>query len=109
PACAAAAQAAIRILQETPGQAERLQVMSREVRGAIVKAPDGDAPIIPVLTDDPLAVAKTLYEAGFRVGAIRPPTVPQGEARLRISLNANLTEAELARLAEVTNAVTTCG
>ncbi len=109
PACAAAAQAAVEIIANAAGQAERLQAMSRKIRRAIYKAPVGDAPIIPVRTDDPVAVASTLCAAGYRVGAIRPPTVPQGEARLRISLNANLSEHELTRLAETINAETTCG
>ena len=41
-----------------------------------------------------------LRERGFRVGAIRPPTVPTGTSRLRLSLNRTLTDAQLERFAD---------
>ena len=109
PSCAAAAEAAIELIQEEPGRCARLQAMSIGLREAITRAPKGDAPIVPIRTEDPLRAAEVLREAGFLVGAIRPPTVPQGEARLRISLNADLRETEQDRLAWILNEVTECG
>jgi 8-amino-7-oxononanoate synthase len=50
-----------------------------------------------------MTVAKWLYESGVLVPAIRPPTVPQGTARLRISLSAAHTEADVQRLADLIN------
>jgi len=47
-----------------------------------------------------LALARQLEEAGLRVGAIRPPTVPPGTARLRIALSASHSEADVARLVD---------
>lgn len=60
-------------------------------------------PIQPVLIGDnanAVAVARELWDQGLWVPAIRPPTVPQGTARLRISLTAAHTAADMARLVE---------
>lgn len=62
-----------------------------------------DTPIQPVMigdTQDVVRVSQALQERGLLVPAIRPPTVPQGTARLRISLSAAHQEAEISRLAE---------
>ena len=58
-------------------------------------------PIQPVPVGDSaaaLAVAAKLEEAGFFVPAIRPPTVPRGQARLRVALSALHSEADVERL-----------
>jgi 8-amino-7-oxononanoate synthase len=46
-----------------------------------------------------LALSQRLAESGFLVAAIRPPTVPQGTARLRVTFSAAHTEAEVDALA----------
>ena len=48
-----------------------------------------------------LAWAATFDERAIQVGAIRPPTVPNGEARLRITLSARHTQSDIDRLLEV--------
>ena len=60
-------------------------------------------PIVPLLLGDnarALAAAERLAELGFDVRAIRPPTVPPGTARLRVSVHADHSEAEIDALAE---------
>jgi 8-amino-7-oxononanoate synthase len=60
-------------------------------------------PIVPLLLGDnarALAAAERLAALGFDVRAIRPPTVPPGTARLRVSVHADHSEAEIDALAE---------
>ena len=60
-------------------------------------------PIQPVLlgsSEEALRAQRELLEAGFCVVAIRPPTVPQGSARLRVTLSAAHTEAQVDELIE---------
>ena len=62
---------------------------------------DSSTPIQPLLVGDEksaLAVAACLREQGLLVPAIRPPTVPSGEARLRITFSAAHTEQHLSQL-----------
>lgn len=59
--------------------------------------------ILPIIIGDDartMEVARLLQEAGFDVRGIRPPTVPRGTARLRISLTLNTDEATISNLAE---------
>ena len=53
-----------------------------------------------------LAAAKKLEDAGFLVVAIRPPTVPDGTARLRFAFTAAHDDADIARLADAVRTVT---
>jgi 7-keto-8-aminopelargonate synthetase-like enzyme len=75
--------------------------LSRSWRAAMqdvgAKVPEGDSPIVPVLlgsAERAVKVQRALLERGFRVSCIRPPTVPDGTARLRVSLRRGLTEAQ---------------
>jgi len=65
--------------------------------------PLDDSPIIPVIIGEnerAVAIAAALQRTGFDVRAIRPPTVPPGTARLRVSVNAGLSEEILDRFVE---------
>jgi len=60
-----------------------------------------DSQIVPVLlgeTDAAVHYARKLYHHGFAVRPIRPPTVPQGQSRLRVSVTTRLSEELLDRL-----------
>lgn len=104
PAVAAAIEASLEIIANEPARRERLLGLSRTLRNALagagVAAPAGESQIIPIRIGDntaAVAVAAFLQRAGFDVRAIRPPSVPPGTARLRVSLNSNLTPETLAR------------
>jgi len=67
--------------------------------------------IIPVIIGDSkkaLAVSKELFEKGFLVTAIRPPTVPAGSARLRISVQCEHKKPQLDSLAEALGEILKC-
>ena len=64
---------------------------------------ESDTPIQPILINDDQLVStvnQQLREKGFMVGAIRPPTVPAGTGRLRITLSANHSEEQVDQLLE---------
>jgi 8-amino-7-oxononanoate synthase len=105
PLLAAAALAALEIIRTHAGEAERGRAQSRRLRAALRArgwaTPDGDSPIVPVpIGDDEAATAlgRHLLTRGIAVGAIRPPTVPAGTARLRLSLKINTTWPDLESL-----------
>ncbi len=93
PVCAAAC-AAVEIIQSEPWRRTDLLQRAKQFRAAVVAAgfktiPAAVAPIVPILLDDPKSAVRTaaaLEEQGFLVGAIRPPSVPPGTSRLRITL-----------------------
>lgn len=103
---AAAARAALGVAACEPQRRERLQRLivrfRRRALAADVPLADSDTPIQPVLLGSAgaaLDAQRELGAAGFLVVAIRPPTVPQGAARLRVSLSAAHTDEEVDALA----------
>ncbi len=100
PAMAAALEASLEIIAAEPDRVQRLLERARYLRARLNSC--GCSPIIPVILGDnarAVAVAQELQAAGFDVRAIRPPTVPPGTARLRISVKEWLTEEVLDRFA----------
>lgn len=103
PASAAAARAAIEVVQREPERArgllERAALLGTELRRAGLRVPHVDSQIVPVLVgeaDRAVAVGSRLLDEGVYVAAIRPPTVPPGTSRLRVSLMATHTDADIA-------------
>jgi 8-amino-7-oxononanoate synthase len=99
PASAGAAIAAVEICRSVEGQG-----LKDNLRAHIeVIRPGHPSPIVPVIIgEEALAVAASerLREAGFRIPAIRPPTVPPGTSRLRVSLSAAHSHGDVTRLAK---------
>jgi 8-amino-7-oxononanoate synthase len=115
PAMAAAAEAAIDIMRNEPKRQERLRALALRLRERLSELSSrtirGDSPIIPVILGDERAVldaGEKLRQAGFLVGAVRPPTVPRGSARLRISLSCGHSEEELDGLTSALRQIVAC-
>ncbi|WP_267594916.1 8-amino-7-oxononanoate synthase [Carbonactinospora thermoautotrophica] len=103
PACAGAALAALRVLRAEPHLAERVRDRARELAGLAhalglpVTRPEGA--VASVLIGEPAAAvraAERCAELGVRVGCFRPPSVPDGVSRLRLTARADLTDEDLA-------------
>lgn len=101
PAVASAIQAALEIVAAEPERRERVLARARNLRDRL--GIPGRSQILPVVLGDServTTVARELQSAGFDVRGIRPPTVPEGTARLRISVNEGLSEETLDRFAQ---------
>ena len=74
---------------------------------ARLNLPAPESCIVPILLGAPeraLAASRLLEDEGFLVTAIRPPTVPEGTARLRLTFSAGHDDADIERLAEIVRA-----
>ena len=113
PAIASALDASLTIVADEPDRRARLFERSRFLRDRLAQAgvpvPQGTSPIVPVILGDNAAAvraARMLQHDGFDVRAIRPPTVPDGTARLRVAVNVRVSEADLDRFATSLAAIT---
>ena len=103
PADAAAALAALRIVRSAEGAAltGRLATLIDRVTEAGFAPPGHPSPIIPVVLGSEQAAlnaSAALLQEGLWVPAIRPPTVPVGTSRLRVTLSAAHTDEDVSRL-----------
>lgn len=95
PSICAAAVTAFDIITNEPQRRQQLHLIADKLRqrlreNGVTISEQCVAPIIPIIVGDPektVAQSKQLEANGFLVPAIRPPTVPQGTSRWRISLN----------------------
>ena len=96
PALAAAALEALRLAQVEGWRRDTVRARARQLRARLthggheVAGPD-DGHIVPLLVGDPvrtMQLSTTLRRSGFLVSGVRPPTVPPGTSRLRVSLSA---------------------
>lgn len=101
PAVVAASIAGLDIIASDPALCARPLALARAF-AARANLPAAQSAIVPVVLGDPqaaLEASAALERQGFLVTAIRPPTVPAGTARLRITFSAAHNEADVARLA----------
>jgi len=105
PLMAVAALESLRILQEEPERRQRLAslvALTREAAGS-QGIPFSGSQIVPVIVGgdaNAIALASALRARGFDVRAVRPPSVPEGTARLRISITLNVNHEDIAGLFE---------
>ena len=107
PALSAAARAGVELIQGAEGQSLRGQLWQRvdELRHGVAslgwKTPAEPSAILPLIVGEEAKAVATmdhLREAGFFIPAIRYPTVPRNEARLRVTLTANHTAENIQQL-----------
>ena len=105
PAVLGAVDAALDLVPGMDAERAQLATNSRRLRDALAlrnyDTLNSSTQIIPAVIGsaaDALAAAQRLEEAGVIAVAIRPPTVPEGTSRLRLTLHANLDETGLQRL-----------
>lgn len=113
PPIAAAADAAVEIMRAEPERIRRLWDNAAHLRGRLEAAGFSfgatQSPILPLIigaAQDAVNMAKRLFERGVYAIAIRPPTVPAGTARLRLTPIADHTRADLD---EVIGSIIQCG
>lgn len=101
-AVAAACLAALETVEREPERRQRLLAMAQSVRGGLLHAGlnygSSFSQVIPVILGDPrrvMAAAHELRLRGFFVPGIRPPSVPEGQSLLRISLTSLHTQEQI--------------
>jgi 8-amino-7-oxononanoate synthase len=103
PACVAAAIAALDLIEREPAYAAK-PVQKARAFTKRAGLPDAQSPIVPIVIGNEeaaLAASQYLEDEGFLVVAIRPPTVPAGTARLRLTFTAQHPDEAVDRLADI--------
>ncbi|MFE0256540.1 8-amino-7-oxononanoate synthase [Streptomyces sp. NPDC059010] len=108
PAAAGAALAALRLLRREPERAARARTVAGELHtrltAAGLEAVRPDAAVVSVRAPSPeeaVAWAAECRTAGLAVGCFRPPSVPDGISRLRLTARADLSEGQIERAVRV--------
>ncbi|MBB31253.1 MAG: 8-amino-7-oxononanoate synthase [Gemmatimonadetes bacterium] len=107
PDTCSATLAALDLVEEDPSYRERLlsnvNTVTRELTSLGFDIMNSRSQIIPVLVGDAgrtMDISRRLFDQGIFLSGIRPPTVPQGESRLRLTLMSNHSEDDISRLLE---------
>ena len=112
PAVAEATRTSLKLLQTENWRREKLRTLIQQFRqGASelgLQLMDSETPIQPLLigdNDKAMAMSEALLKEGILISAIRPPTVPEGTARLRITFSAAHREVDVDQLLTVLESV----
>ena len=112
PAAVGAARAALRVLKTEAWRPDAVLQHARTLAGICGVSEVPQSAVVSVVLGDPevaVAAATACLDAGVRVGCFRPPTVPAGTSRLRLSARASLDAAELELARQVlTDVVAVC-
>lgn len=105
PAVAEATRASLKLVQQDEWRRDKLNQLIKRFRAGCeqlgLELMDSPTPIQPIMVgeaDKAMQMSAALEKQGIFIGAIRPPTVPQGAARLRVTLSASHSEEQLDRL-----------
>jgi 8-amino-7-oxononanoate synthase len=103
PAACAAALAALRILIDEPTRPDAIHTTAARLAAVCGVTPSAGAVVsVPMLGPrEAVAAADLCLQNGVRVGSFRPPSVPDGISRLRLTAHAGLSSADLARACDV--------
>ncbi|OHB97096.1 MAG: 8-amino-7-oxononanoate synthase, partial [Planctomycetes bacterium RIFCSPHIGHO2_12_39_6] len=111
PAACAASLAGLTLIQEDTSLIDKLWENVRYLKSQLsefISNISAESPIIPIIigsAEDALNLSTRLYENGILIPAIRPPTVPLGTSRLRISLMATHSKEDINRLIDTLKAI----
>ncbi len=114
PALAEATRASLKIIQSESWRRQQLQQHIQQFRKGVIatglKLMPSETAIQPIVVgsaEKAVRMSSALRQRGIWVSAIRPPTVPEGTARLRVTLSAEHTEAEVSKLIDAITEVAT--